>query len=325
MNKIEFYISDSQNWIQKINQCIPSTLTGNRLTIDPDFGKGSIEVVPVQEGLHMTLIDIGLKSSLKLERIADDSNNFFILNFYFTKTEVSQTIKVLDKLKLEHCGVLLSSGMTSSESVIPADLPIKILNITFSKDWLFKNIVSDNQDSRLFQIFKEDKPIYLFENIDYTFHDIYKSILSAKQNVGKMWLTSGVLRMLTHFFEKIESHTAPFNHLNINSQELKHLMKAKNSIENNWEKAPSNEDLAQLANMSHTKFKKLFKQVFRKSPYQYYIAFKMGKAKEMLAKNEHSVSCVGYYLGYSNLSQFSKAFKKVYNILPKEVKQFELA
>ncbi|WP_420570743.1 helix-turn-helix domain-containing protein [Kordia sp.] len=320
MNQASYNITDSNTWIKIIHQHIASTLTENQLTLKEESGTGTIEVVTIQEGLNITFIDVVLQSGLKLIRNPDVSNNHFILNFYFSKTEVPQKIQQQKKVSFEHYGVLLSSGMTASQSIIPPNLPIKIFNITFSKDWLQKNVLDTaNPNGTLNQLFANDEAIYLFENLDYTFHNTYQSILQSEKSKGKIWLVADILKMLTHFFNKIESRPTFSHDVNINAVDIKNLLLAKKSIEENWDKTPSNESLANIANMSLSKFKKRFKQVFHKSPYQYYLALKMDKAMELLLKKEHSVSDVGYLLGYSNLSQFTKAFKKFHNALPKEV------
>ncbi len=320
MKKVSYNITDSNTWIKIIHKHIASTLTKNLLILEEESGTGTIEVITIQEGLHITFIDVMLQSGLKLTRNPDTSNNHFILNFYFSKTEVPQKIAQQQKTSFEHYGVLLSSGMTASESIIPPNLPIKIFNITFSKDWLQKNVLDTvNPNGTLNSLFSNEKAIYLFENLDYTFHNTYQSIIDSEKSRGKIWLVADILKMLTHFFNKVESRPTFDHTTNINAVDIKNLLIAKKSIEENWDKTPSNESLAELANMSLSKFKKRFKQVFHKSPYQYYLALKMNKAMELLLKKEHSVSDVGYLLGYSNLSQFTKAFKKFHNALPKEV------
>lgn len=319
MNQIAYHITDSSEWIKIIHQNIPSTLTKNQLVLNEEAGTGTIDVVNIQEGLNITFIDVKLQSGLKLIRNPDVSNNHFILNFYFSKTEVPLKIQKQEKVAFQHYGVLLSSGMTASESMLPPNLPIKIFNITFSKDWLQKNVLENAKpQSQLNHIFTNDESIYLFENLDYTFHNTYLSILESGKSKGKIWLIADILKMLTHFFNKIESRPTSAYGLNINASDIKNLLIAKTTIEENWDKTPSNESLSKLANMSLSKFKKLFKQVFRESPYQYHLTLKMNKAMELLTNKNHSVSDVGHILGYSNLSQFSKAFKKFHNVLPKE-------
>jgi AraC-like DNA-binding protein len=45
----------------------------------------------------------------------------------------------------------------------------------------------------------------------------------------------------------------------------------------------------------------------------------MQKARLMLLSGNYAVKDIGYTLGYSNLSNFTLAFKKVYGKLPSDV------
>ncbi|MBS9463385.1 helix-turn-helix transcriptional regulator [Flagellimonas sp. 389] len=59
-----------------------------------------------------------------------------------------------------------------------------------------------------------------------------------------------------------------------------------------------------------------FKAVYGKTPHQYINWLKVTKAKEHLQKGLFSISEVADLLGYSDLSVFSKVFKKVYGKSP---------
>jgi len=48
---------------------------------------------------------------------------------------------------------------------------------------------------------------------------------------------------------------------------------------------------------------------------------RLEKAKEMLKTGNYSVKQVGYDIGFSNLSNFAKAFKKEFGILPKDIRK----
>jgi AraC-like DNA-binding protein len=73
-----------------------------------------------------------------------------------------------------------------------------------------------------------------------------------------------------------------------------------------------------MALMSATKLKNIFKKAFGMSMYEYYQKNRMHKAKELLCSGKYSVSQVGVMIGYRNLSNFSNAFKKEFNYLPKD-------
>ena len=82
---------------------------------------------------------------------------------------------------------------------------------------------------------------------------------------------------------------------------------------------PVHKELAHIIGMSETKMKLLFKKIFGTSIYNYYSSARMIEAASILKNDKNiSVSEVGYSLGFSNLSHFSKMFKKHIGLKPKE-------
>jgi AraC-like DNA-binding protein len=71
--------------------------------------------------------------------------------------------------------------------------------------------------------------------------------------------------------------------------------------------------------MSTTKLKTKFKQVYGMKLYEFYNRNRLEKAREMLQTGHFSVKQVGYDIGFSNLSNFAKAFKKEFGVLPKDM------
>jgi AraC-like DNA-binding protein len=53
--------------------------------------------------------------------------------------------------------------------------------------------------------------------------------------------------------------------------------------------------------------------------YEFYNRNRLETAKEMLKTGNYSVKQVGYNIGFSNLSNFAKAFKKEFGLLPKDM------
>ncbi len=82
---------------------------------------------------------------------------------------------------------------------------------------------------------------------------------------------------------------------------------------------PTIETLSRMAMMSSTKLKTRFKQTYGMKLYEFYNHHRLQAAKEMLKTGNFSVKQVGVNIGFSNLSNFAKAFKKEFGTLPKEI------
>jgi AraC-like DNA-binding protein len=87
------------------------------------------------------------------------------------------------------------------------------------------------------------------------------------------------------------------------------------------DKFPGIELLASKFNVSETKLKTEFKQLFGEPVYHYFKERQMQLAKELLTENQLIIKEISYKLGYENTSKFSAAFKKHHGILPSELRK----
>ena len=315
MKSIEYTLSTPDRWLEILHENTPSELKDNILVFKPEFGEGRFECVKIQQGLYITYIDLLVKEDVILTRKPIEENSGFIMNVYFSKPNFPATIQNNNVfLGFEDHSVLLASACAEAEYNILKNSHVKLVHLYFSRDWLLENVLDES--SKLFQPTIENKPIYLFEHIDYQFHNLF----SLKDSKKKVKLISELFQMLNYFFDKVENRDALETKF-LASDDLTALMKIRYEIEFSIPHMIKNETMAKKANMSLSKFKNLFKQLFGKSPYQYHLELKMEKAMALLKKENLSVSDVGYKLGYKNLSNFTKAFSKYHNQLPSEVKQ----
>lgn len=97
---------------------------------------------------------------------------------------------------------------------------------------------------------------------------------------------------------------------------LKRLITAYEFIHDNVENPITTEELSTISCLSKFHLYNSFKKAFGKTPHQYINRLKIIKAKEVLQTQDLSVSEVADAFGYSNLSVFSKVFKKVYGRPP---------
>lgn len=77
-------------------------------------------------------------------------------------------------------------------------------------------------------------------------------------------------------------------------------------------------ELAQLANMSLSSFKREFKKHYNSSPAGYLRHKKIEKAAEMLQVSDARITDIAYDCGFNNLAHFSKCFHDKYGISPTE-------
>lgn len=92
-------------------------------------------------------------------------------------------------------------------------------------------------------------------------------------------------------------------------------------IEHNYAKNITVEELARMCKLDRSYFGKIFKKVLGQSPQEFLIHYRMAKAADALIVGNESVGDIGVSVGYPNILHFSRAFKGVYGMSPREYRQ----
>lgn len=89
-------------------------------------------------------------------------------------------------------------------------------------------------------------------------------------------------------------------------------------IEHNFQNDVTVEDIAATCGLNRSYFGKIFKDTIGKSPQEFLMSYRMSKAAELLKLTDLSISDIGNAVGYLNQLHFSRAFKNIYGISPRE-------
>lgn len=100
------------------------------------------------------------------------------------------------------------------------------------------------------------------------------------------------------------------------SKKLDKIAPAINYIAENYKENIRNDDLAHICGLSTVYFRKLFTEVCGMSPISYIHETRIKKAKEMLRGDYGSITDIAESLGYLNIYDFSRDFKKYTGIAP---------
>ena len=89
-------------------------------------------------------------------------------------------------------------------------------------------------------------------------------------------------------------------------------------IEHNFQNDISVEDIADNCGLNRSYFGKLFKEALGKTPQEFLLNYRMTKATELLKLTALSIGDISQAVGYDNQLHFSRAFKNIYHISPRE-------
>lgn len=97
-----------------------------------------------------------------------------------------------------------------------------------------------------------------------------------------------------------------------------YIREAVTYVERHYQQDITVEDIASNTGLNRSYFGKLFKAAVGRTPQQFLIRYRMTKAAELLKLTTLSVAEVGKQVGYPNQLHFSRAFKGVHGVSPRE-------
>lgn len=103
------------------------------------------------------------------------------------------------------------------------------------------------------------------------------------------------------------------------------ICRAKQLIDNNPGQELNIQILAKEAMLSEFHFYRCFKGIVGLPPYQYYIKAKIARSAELIMQSNMDLTQIAHQMGFSELSCFSRTFKKVYGVPPLIFKKKMLA
>lgn len=95
-----------------------------------------------------------------------------------------------------------------------------------------------------------------------------------------------------------------------------YVSNAKNYIRSNIHKRITVSEIAGFLNIDRSHLTRIFKNICGVSPQQFIISLKMDMASQSLKKNSMSIKEIASSVGYDNQMEFSKLFKKHFNMTP---------
>jgi len=295
-----------------------TTVENGRLDIPKQYGKGYASVHIINEHLAMMINNFELNREITFPSRSNDFPSKLIL-FRFQNI-IQATDKTVPKRQINATPSvqIITLGMNTN-IMIPGN--IRKLEIYIAIDAQYLNsLVQNRQQNRILQAILENTQPLLFEQIVYpSLQAVVNEIISESVDDSfqlffyKVKAEELICRLLIELVKRDET-----NVYSLNMNDIQAIYKVKEWMLEHLDKHATIEELAELANMSQSKLKRLFKQIFGNSIFSYFQNYRMQEATRMLKEEKLSVSEVGYQLGFSNLSHFSRIFEEHIGLKPKK-------
>ena len=99
------------------------------------------------------------------------------------------------------------------------------------------------------------------------------------------------------------------------------MKEALTYIESNFQNDISIEEIAAVCGLNRSYFGKVFRETMGESPQAFLLHYRMARAAQLLKETRLSVGEIAQQVSYDNQLHFSRAFKNVHGVSPREYRQ----
>lgn len=317
--------TDYDAFMHDMAEAMGVVYNNNRIVLPQHICKGYYRLLLLPNGLQSIIADQQFNDNVIFER-QKSAEPIYTLRFNELSVPDKITLTIdadrMENVNLHRSVVFLSSSVFDVAFHATPGTVMRSINILFSKEWLAKYLGISETDDVLQRYLAMKINSIDVEQMDITYREWMDEVMGAddSQPLWKTVVQNRIMLMIERFFtglynrmQKIEEDPG------LSPDDIRRVIETEALLTDDVSKlAPTINELARLAAMSASKLKKSFKQVYGLPIYEYYQKSRMQKARELLLTGDYSVKEVGMRLGYSNLSNFTLAFKKEFNLLPSD-------
>lgn len=147
-------------------------------------------------------------------------------------------------------------------------------------------------------------------------HEISTLLTDSDSGLNRLMLESHILQLLAINIAHLAGNSADDTVSICSRTDRERLQNARDILLERLDAPPTLHELSRMIQMNDCKMKRLFKQIYGQTVYQFIRTQRLEQAYELLARGDCNVSQAAFQVGYTNVSHFSDAFRKQFGILP---------
>jgi AraC-like DNA-binding protein len=306
------------NVLKGLARLLGTEVKNRRLEIPEKFGKGYCAGFVFNEHIRMLILNYELNENFVVKNPDINAPMRMILFKFQNVIPKTETLSTGMQLKAIP-SVLIATSSMNTDVVIPIHTNTVAINIEVDANYL-NGLFDLSEKSPVLQSLLQNTQPLLFEQMIYpSLQKIVDEIVteSVDETFELFFLRIKAEELICRLLMELEKRDEKHLYA-LNIHDIQTIYKVKGQMLEHLETPPVINELAICANMSPSKLKRVFKQIFGNSIFSYYQEFRMKEAARLLKEEKLSVSDVGYQMGFTNLSHFSRVFKEHIGMKPKQ-------
>ncbi len=315
---LEITPNQDRGFLSLFAEFIGGKVESGRVNIPEKSGKGYIQGYLFGPAMRMMIRDYEFNEDLMLRIVPDNTIEKIVMSFnnaFNAKGQVRNAAAEATFMPSVQIGV----GNIDYEMIFPGKTRFKSIIIVVDAKYL-KSLLNPEEDNAILKTITTSKQPLLFEEfvspqIQKVASEIVNMVVPASLKDFYFRLKAEELMCLL-FMDLLKRGNTPVHALKVS--DIEKVYQIKDKILSNLNIPPNLNTLAISACMSESKLKRLFKQIFGNSIFNYYQFYRMQEAAQLIKEQKLSISEVGYRLGFTNLSHFGRVFEEHIGTKPKK-------
>lgn len=306
------------NVLKRFAHVMGTEMKTRRLEIPEKFGTGYCAGFVFNDHIRMLILNYQLNENLVIEN--PDLNASARMILFKFQNVMPETGTCLTEKQLQVTpSVLVTTSSMNTDAFIEIHINTASINIEVNANYLNSLFDLPKKSPVLQSLLENAQPLLFEQMINPSLQKIVDEIVSEPVDETfelfflRVKAEELICKLLMELEKRDEKHLYP-----LNIRDIQAIYKVKEQMLEHPETPPVIKELAVGTSMSPSKLKRLFRQIFGNSIFSYYQEFRMKEAARLLKEGKQSVSDVGYQLGFTNLSHFSKVFKEHIGMKPKQ-------
>jgi len=324
--QFDFAYIDYEQLINDLAQRLNVPVINNQLIFPEHLASGSLTFVKLPNGIHVNIINVRFTDDWLIFR-RKIKEQFYTLRFHELTIPDTLEIRIGDERLKEYNTTRSIAYLTNSMQdwgYLSAKGTIyKGIDVLFNADWLAEYLDLQPGDDVLTTYLSLQVENVHREPLDSEYRRLIQEIVEV-EDTNPMRLAiiqNRIMLLIERFFIRIyERRKNAFYDIPMSKADIDRVMHVEAVLTKDvFEPAPTISQLARMVSISESKLKKDFKLLYGLPVYEYFQKVRMQAARDRLLSGGHSVKEVAMELGYSNLSNFTIAFKKEFGLLPSKL------
>lgn len=324
MISFSYKLTSYKTFLQELAKNLHVEMKDQILNLPDELGEGFLRAIEFND-TDALLYAFKIKEDLVVKREKDEREFYTLIYDEIPQADNFNLQIGSDALfdnQTRSSAIYLTSFLYDVEYTLNKNVYIRGVRVCLNKEWMQQFLVLPTIEDVLEKYISMKTENIWYKPVDAASKELIQEILN-NENESLLYYHNRIMRMVEIFFDWLRNNSAyPSLKSSINRDDIEAAQKVEGIItDNSVIIPPTIKELSRKVAMSDSKLKKIFKSIYGLPIYEYFQKHRMQKARLMLLSGNYSIKDVGYTLGYSNLSNFTLAFKKEFQKLPSDIKK----